>query len=303
MFSSRGPREPRSDRSARAAASLVAGTTCEARRQEPSSTGREGALRAPTLEPSRRRVGVDAARAAERRHVLQPGLLQPRDPLRRVAPRVEQHVGDGVPHLPRALQHAVVIAIGEHLPRAAPARGSPRTRTATRSTSSRSRARARPSPPRSGARDRPGSSSGRAASPCARTPGETPPRSPARRRRRAATAVRACTLSVTWQGSVDAKSLRFSCGMRGCLPFGRPGFSCRRSSLSGRTAAGSAHVQTGREGAERRRAGSQRTGKGPHGARARGSQPRTLVIQSPPRTAFARSAGERTRGGLRTGSR
>ena len=81
-----------------------------------SAAGRSPTLRAPSLEPSPRRAGVDAARAAERRHVLQPHLPQLRDPLRRMPSRVEQHVRDRVPHLPRGLEHAVVIPIREHLP-------------------------------------------------------------------------------------------------------------------------------------------------------------------------------------------
>ena len=53
---------------------------------------------APPVEPARGRGGVEHALARERLR-LPPEL---REPLRRVPSRVQQHVGEHVPHLPRA---------------------------------------------------------------------------------------------------------------------------------------------------------------------------------------------------------
>ena len=147
---------------------------------------------APPIEPAPRRRGIDHPRGRERLHGL--ALLpQARDPLRRVPARVEQHVGERVPHLPRARQHLVVIAVREHLPAA------PAPERAIHGVRELRRDRLHPAPER---RDAVGlddqmhvivlrASTGRAGTPSARTRAGTPPRRRARSDAPAATESRA----------------------------------------------------------------------------------------------------------------
>ena len=112
--------ESRSDRAADAFASPSAGTTyAAAPPRAPIERTRHGAIQlrvaAPAVEPARGRERVEQPRRRERLHELAL-LAESRDALGRMPARIEQHVGERIPHLLRRLQQAQVISLEEHRP-------------------------------------------------------------------------------------------------------------------------------------------------------------------------------------------
>jgi hypothetical protein len=67
------------------------------------------------VEPAGRGCDVEPPEARERRH-LQPSAREPREALRRVPPRIHQHVGQSISHLPRASEDPQVIGSASTFP-------------------------------------------------------------------------------------------------------------------------------------------------------------------------------------------
>ena len=85
---------------------------------DPSARGGERSSFASPRQPSNQRADENASSSRDGRERLHELALlaEPRDALRRMPARIEQHVGERVPHLLRRLQHAQVIALEEHRP-------------------------------------------------------------------------------------------------------------------------------------------------------------------------------------------